>query len=487
MAKNSTKPIKAKQVKNGQKTARRQTAKAGHSSGHSSGRPSGRVSKRPSGRVSGPPDPRLLALQILTSVFAGGQMLDRALADCGLDQLASRDRAFVRLLTGAVLRHHGQLAAMLAGHLTRKPPLPGWLVLMIGAAQLYVLETPPHAAADTTVTLMRRAGQPRMAGLANAVMRRLAEAGKTGWQQRPATENLPERLQASWTSRFGATRTEALARLCQMPPPLDISVAADPQGWADRLGGPEIVRITHANSLRCAFDGDVSAMPGFAEGGWWVQDAAAALPARLLNALAGGLAGKDVLDLCAAPGGKTAQLAGLDARVTAVEKDHRRCQRLAANLDRLGLSATIINSDLLDWAPGQPVPAILLDAPCSASGTIRRRPDLLVRKDFADLSGLAGLQAKMLARAASWLAVDGLIVYATCSMEAEEGEQVISACLDRPDNQLELVPLTADLLGPFAAALADDNNSPGWLRVMPDCLEGGNDGFFIACLRHVRS
>ena len=450
------------------------------------------------------PDARLTALAILQAIFTDGQRLDQALASRQMAGLTGRDRAFVRMLAGAVLRHHGQLASLLKQQLDRPPKNKGWLVLMLGAAQLFVLDTPAHAVVDTTVRLMRAAGQPRLAGLANAVMRRLAEKKPALWQATSAADNLPEKLRASWTGRWGAARTEQLCQLFQEPPPLDISTRANPEKWAERLGGTRL----YGNSLRCQFDGDVAAMPGFAEGAWWVQDAAAALPVWLLDQMLGGLAGKQLLDLCAAPGGKTAQLAAAGANVQAVESDRQRAGRLAGNLARLQLDARIVEADILDWQPAAPPDAILLDAPCSASGTIRRRPDLLVRRNFADLDRMARLQGQMLARACDWLAPGGVLVYVTCSMEAEEGEAVIADFLARPDCPVRLADLpdeiAAEAAGPFADCLkqaaadkgasgkgASGKGAPGkgasGLRVMPDCLAGGNDGFFIACLRHIRS
>jgi 16S rRNA (cytosine967-C5)-methyltransferase len=436
------------------------------------------------------PDPRQTALSILQAVFADGQRLDQALAIRQMGQLAARDRAFVRLLTGAVLRHHGQLSAILKQQLDRPPKGKVWLVLMLGAAQLFVLDTPAHAVVDTSVRLMRAAGQPRLAGLANAVLRRLAENKSGLWQATCAADNLPEKLRASWSGRWGAARTEQLCQLFQTPPPLDISVREAPEKWAERLGGTWL----YGNSLRCQFDGEVTAMPGFAEGAWWVQDAAASLPVWLLDQLLGGLADKQLLDLCAAPGGKTAQLAAGGATVQAVEIDPQRADRLADNLARLELTAEIIEADILDWQPAELKDAILLDAPCSASGTIRRRPDLLVGRDFADLDRMARLQGQLLARACDWLVAGGVLVYVTCSMEAEEGEAVIADFLARPDCPAQLVDLAAEIpaeaAGDFADCLqlaAADKAHPlprGGLRVMPDCLAGGNDGFFIACLRH---
>lgn len=433
------------------------------------------------------PDPRLTALTILQAVFAEGQRLDQALATRQMAQLEARDRAFVRLLAGAVLRHHGQLAAILKQQLDRPPKGKGWLVLMLGAAQLFVLDTPAHAVVDTSVRLMRAAGQPRLAGLANAVMRRLAENKTALWQATCAADNLPEKLRASWSQKWGADRTEQLCQLFQEPPPLDITARETPEKWTEKLGGTRL----YGHSLRCQFDGDVAAMPGFAEGAWWVQDAAAALPVWLLEQMLGGLAGKKTLDLCAAPGGKTAQLAAAGAMVQAVEKDPHRTRRLADNLARLQLPAEIVEADILNWQPSEKKQAILLDAPCSASGTIRRRPDLLVRRDFADLDRMARLQGRLLARACEWLAPDGVLVYVTCSMEVAEGEAVIADFLARPDCPVRLADLCAEIpagtAGPFADCLkqAGADTPASGLRVMPDCLEGGNDGFFIACLRHM--
>ena len=418
---------------------------------------------------------RTVIYDILVSVDEG-ITLDRALASNQvLPKLDDRDRRFVRLLAATCLRHRGQLEKVLAPLVTRRPfgaQANANLILLMGAAQLLLLETAPHAAVDNTVELMRQTGFERLCGLANAVMRRLTREGGELFAATHAVDNLPEWLQRSWRHYWGDAATIEMANLAMLPPPLDISVKDDAKGWVETLKAKHIA----GNSLRREFDGDPSLLTGFDDGAWWVQDAAAALPAQLLNVTAG----QTVIDLCAAPGGKTAQLIVAGGTVTAVDNNRKRLDRLRRNLKRLRLSASLVLVDGIDYRPNAPVDKVLVDAPCSATGTIRRRPDILRKRDAENINALQQLQWKLATTALGWLRAGGRMVYSTCSLQPEEGEDVVSAIIDGAHGQYTIDPIAPDEAGIFARSITDN----GCIRILPNdyCDIGGVDGFFIARL-----
>jgi 16S rRNA (cytosine967-C5)-methyltransferase len=275
---------------------------------------------------------------------------------------------------------------------------------------------------------------------------------------------MPDWLYASWEAAYGADGARAIAESGLTQPPLDLSVKEDAEGWAEQLGG----RLLEGGTIRLDDAAPVESLPGFAEGAWWVQDWAASLPARLL----GDVKGLQVLDACAAPGGKTAQLAAAGAIVTALDQSERRLVRLNENLERLGLQAECVAQDLLKWKPGRLFDAILLDAPCTATGTLRRHPEMVWRVSSEDIGESAKLQARFLARAAGWLKPGGRIVYSVCSLQPQEGEQRVQAfLLSHPGFRLDQ---TAS--APFAQG--------GQLRTHAGKAgaQGGMDGFYAACL-----
>jgi 16S rRNA (cytosine967-C5)-methyltransferase len=374
------------------------------------------------------------------------------------------------------LRRFGEADALVAARLD-KGPLPAKqtalrALLAMGAAELLFLATPAHAAIDSAVSLARSrkplAGQ---AGFVNAVLRRLHRECPDGAAPRPLA-NLPDWLSSRWTGHYGAAVTLAIARAQIEEPPLDITVKADPTLWAERLQA----EILPTGSLRRTAGGAIGALPGYEEGAWWVQDAAAALPARLL----GDVAGQRVLDLCAAPGGKTAQLAAAGAAVTALDRDAGRLARLELNLRRLGLRAAYECADAIAWTPKGRYPRILLDAPCSATGTMRRHPDLVWLKRESDLPQLAAQQAALLDAAADALEPGGLLVYSVCSLEPDEGEAQIDAFLARKPRFVR-DPVSSD----EHPGLATFITTTGALRTTPADwpLHGGLDGFFACRLR----
>ena len=412
------------------------------------------------------------------------QELDVAHGDSALQALAARDRALVRAILGAALRHRGQIASVLDTLIEKPiPERTGRVddILHIGAAQILFLDVPDHAAVSLAVTIaeLDRRARPYKA-LVNGVLRRLArERDDLLTQFSEPWRNTPVWLYARWQAAYGEDRAAAIAAAHLLEPNLDLTVKADASSWAERLGG----RVVAADTVRLTnHSGRIEQLAGYETGAWWVQDAAASLPARLL----GDVAGKRVADLCAAPGGKTAQLAAAGANVTAVDISAPRLKRLADNLRRLGLSADSIVSDLRTWQPDAPFDAILLDAPCSATGSIRRHPDVAWTKTEADIAALVAVQREILDRTIEWLSRGGVLVYCTCSLQPEEGERQVEAILARRSD-LRRVPVTPDEIGGLAEAVTPD----GDLRTLPSMLSaeppqaGGLDGFFAARMRRV--
>jgi len=425
---------------------------------------------------------RRAALDVLTSCLDKGQPLDDALARhtgfAGLDPRAldPRDRAFVRLLLATTLRRLGEIEEVLDTLVER--PLEGAnsagaQVLRLGAAQLLFLGTPAHAAVDTSVRLVEGAGLHHLKGLVNAVLRRIARDGAALLGDRdPARLNTPVWLWESWTAAYGEETTRAIAAAHLIEAPLDLTTRADADFWAGQLEAEKLPTGT----LRRTGGGHIAELPGFAEGAWWVQDAAATLPVRLL----GDVAGKRVADLCAAPGGKTMQLCAAGAHVTAVDISARRMARLGENLARAGLSAELVTADASKWTPQEKFDAILLDAPCSGTGTLRRHPDIAWLKDEEDVGRLTLTQDRLLLHAVDLLKPGGTLVYAVCSLQEDEGPARIEALLAR-EPRLKRVPVQPAEL----PALEDAVTPQGDVRTLPSMWpeRGGLDGFYIARLR----
>jgi 16S rRNA (cytosine967-C5)-methyltransferase len=429
---------------------------------------------------------RRAAAELLAAVLVKGQALDnvlgRSLETGGMFNLPPRDRALARAIVGTSLRRRGQLDHVLASFLERGMPANAGLlypILLSGAAQLIFLKTPPHAAIDLAVRLAQ--GDPRARRydkLVNAVLRRVARDGTRMAESLDAARvNTPDWLWTRWVNYWGAARAERIGAAHLVEPPLDLTVKSEAAGWAARLSG----RLLPTASVRLLPKGRIEELDGFGAGAWWVQDAAAALPARLL----GDVRGKRVADLCAAPGGKTAQLALAGASVVAVDASETRLKRLTANLDRLGLAVTPVMADAATWQPEERFDAILLDAPCSSTGTIRRHPDIPYVKSPQDIAALALLQARLLDNAAALLKAGGTLVYSTCSLEPEEGEAQIAALLVRNPG-LALDPIRPEEMFGKAEWLAG-----GCLRTFPFGLDlgtpewSGMDGFFAARLKCV--
>ncbi|MGI4950317.1 MAG: transcription antitermination factor NusB [Janthinobacterium lividum] len=399
---------------------------------------------------------RDIAFDLLTAVLDRRRSLDTALDGAAGDP---RDRAAGHRLAAAVLRRMGSLDAVLEPFLTRAPPDAVRHILRLGAAGLLLLDTPPHAAVGTAVDLARARKLAPFAGLVNAVLRRVAAAGPAALEALDAPRlDTPAWL---WTSWGGNAR--AIARAHAQEAPLDLTLR---DGSAMP---PDAVRLP-TGSVRLPAGTRVTELPGYEAGAFWVQDAAAALPAQLLATRPG----ERVADLCAAPGGKTAQLAATGASVTAVERDAGRLRRLHDNLARLQLDVTVVQADATSWTPEAKLDAVLLDAPCSATGTIRRHPDALRLKRPRDLAELTAGQDRLLAAAAAMLRPGGRLIYAVCSLQPEEAAPRLAAAGLRHD------PFTAEEL----AAIPQARTPEGYLRTHPGLWaeQGGMDGFFAARL-----
>jgi 16S rRNA (cytosine967-C5)-methyltransferase len=430
---------------------------------------------------------RRIAADILDNVLRRRRPLDEQLEEVAAHPdyaaLAERDRALVRRLVTSVLRRLGTLRHLLGQLLERGLPADAPRVetaLLLGAAQILWLDVADHAAVDLAVRLVqadRRAS--RYAGLVNAVLRRIAREGARRFADMDQTVlDTPAWLMARWVKNFGAQTAHAIAAAHAREPALDVTVKGDAEHWAEKLGG----RVLATGSVRAVVHGPVSQLPGYGEGAWWVQDAAAALPAKLF----GDLRGRTVADLCAAPGGKSAQLASAGAHVVAVDRAPARIERMRQNFARLRLEIQTIAADATQWRGG-PFDAVLLDAPCSSTGTIRRHPDIPWIKRESDLAALTALQTRLIDQAAKLLKPRGILIYCTCSLEPEEGDAIVRDLLSRHPNLCRL-PISADEFHGEAEWITPD----GDLRTLPchladdDSRMAGLDGFYAARMQRIK-
>ncbi|HYF55822.1 MAG TPA: RsmB/NOP family class I SAM-dependent RNA methyltransferase [Salinarimonas sp.] len=422
---------------------------------------------------------RRLAWTALSGALKSRTGLDEILDEAARRAaLPARDEALARAIAVAAFRRFGTIREALRGRLKEGLPADERLLalLVVGAAQVLLLDVPDHAAVATTVEVAR--GDRALlhyAGLVNAVLRRVAREREAILAGADPLADVPDWLARRWREAYGEEGLRALAAAHRAEAAVDITVPADPAPWAERLNAVPLP----TGSLRLLERTAITELPGFAEGAWWVQDAAAALPARLLAVRPG----ERVADLCAAPGGKTLQLASAGARVVAVDRSAKRLERLEANLARLRLEAEIRVADVLAL-PDEAFDAVLLDAPCSATGTLRRHPDVAWLKTDDDVLRLADLQSRLLDRAAALVRPGGRLVFCTCSLEPEEGERQAAGLLARrPD--LERVAIDANEIG----GMADLVTPAGELRTLPPLMpaiggaRGGMDGFFAARFR----
>lgn len=427
---------------------------------------------------------RRVALSLIHAIFIKKHNLDQAFDESGdFARLPPRDRAFVKMMVTTLIRRLGQIDDLIRRALSRpdQPLNPPILqtVLRMGAVQLMFMNVPDHAAVNTSVQLVEAEGHSRMKGFINAILRRIAADGKE-WltRQDAARLNTPEWLLKQWISDYGLKTTIDIAMANVVEPPLDITVkrADHIVQWAETLDA----QILPTGSLRLHNSKLVQDLAGFSDGMWWVQDTAASMPAKLF----GNIEGQTVYDLCAAPGGKTAQLASMGAHVISLDRSAKRVLRLQENMKRLGLEQNVKTeiADAAVWHPRDKAKYILLDAPCSATGTIRRNPDVPWMKNPQDVQSLMDLQVRLLNNAADMLDHGGILVYCTCSLQKDEGEyQIDRLLMARPD--LQRMPITSNEIGDIRDAITPE----GYARLFPQHLGqlGGMDGFFMARLRKI--
>lgn len=428
---------------------------------------------RPTPRSQMPPRPvdppgvptRRAALKLLDAVLRRGQALEAALHNA-TQGLEGPDRALAHAIAAETLRRLPDLDALIDGMTPRALPedAKARMVLRIALTQMLVLGTPAHAAIATALPLVDGGPRKLVHGVIGALDR--AAAGL------PARIGLPGPVALRWRAAHGEAMVDAAAAALASRAPLDLTFkdAAGTADWAERLGGVSLA----PGHVRLPADSPVPDLPGYGDGAWWVQDLAASLPARMLGAGEG----RAIIDACAAPGGKTMQLAAQGWRVTALDRSPARLDRMATNLARTGLSADLVAADALGWMPETPVAAVLLDAPCSATGIFRRHPDVLHRVGERQIAELAEAQRALLDHVAGWIAPGGLLVYATCSLETAEGENQIARFLSDHGDFNVISPL------PEALPAGISPKQEGWIRTGPADLAGagGVDGFFIAML-----
>ena len=422
---------------------------------------------------------RICAVSMLDDVLQRKQALDQVLEQNDVfKSLPSRDKAFTRMMVSTALRRLGQIDDLIEKAVEKEAPRNVTLqnILRLGVTQVAFMDVPDHAAVDTSVGLAENLGMERQKAFVNGVLRTITRVGRE-WLERQdeGRLNTPEWLLKIWIEDYGLGMAAQIAAANLSEAPLDITIKDEGSRnfWASNFKATEMTTGT----LRKTSGGNVTEMHGFDEGHWWVQDASAAIPARLM----GDVQGQEVLDLCAAPGGKTLQLAAMGAHVVALDRSANRLKRLSQNIERMGLGecVEIVAADASTWQPKEPAPYILLDAPCSATGTVRRHPDVMHLKSPKDIAGLESIQTRIFENAFEMLMPGGVLVYCTCSLQKSEGEDQVAALLAKYANASRL-PITAAELGGFDEAITEE----GDLRILPfhQAALGGMDGFYIARL-----
>jgi 16S rRNA (cytosine967-C5)-methyltransferase len=423
---------------------------------------------------------KLLAAVIERKISLDG-MLDPVHGNPAYKALSDADRALTRAILTSALRHLPRIETAINSLI--ETPLPEGAralhhVLVVAATQILHLDVPAHAAVDLAVEQANRDPRNRrFAKLVNAVLRRMVREKEIILAQTAAVSPVPAWFFDRLVRAYGEEQARLIAEAQLEPPALDLTVKAEPERWAEKLSG----KVLPTGSVRLpAFEGSVTALAGFDDGEWWVQDAAASIPAKLF----GELEGRTIADLCAAPGGKTAQLAAAGARVFAVEQSANRLARLKDNLSRLKLEADFVGADLFTFKPEELLDGVLLDAPCSSTGTTRRHPDVLWTKGPQDIEKLAALQEKMLRHALTLVKPGGLVVFSNCSLDPLEGEALVARVLaDTPT--VERVPIDPQDWRGLESAIS----TVGEFRTTPAMLPsaggfaGGMDGFFASVLR----
>lgn len=417
---------------------------------------------------------RIAAMDLIDAAREKRSGFDEALTKAAYLGMSEIDRSFARALTMLVLRRLGQLDAVIAAKTKKAPPEPVRALLRIGLAQIGFMSVPDFAAVSTTVKLAERNANTRpYKGLINAILRGVIREG--GLKKPDPNRLAPDWLFARWKANYGADDAKGIALVLTEEPATDLSfkTKAALDAHAAALEGTPLGGL----SLRSALRGDIRDWAGFDDGDWWVQDAAAAVPVALL----GDLTGKIAVDLCSAPGGKTLQLIAAGARTVAVDRSKGRLARIEENLGRSGFTAEVVMADAEAWDDARTFDVVLLDAPCSSTGTLRRQPDVLWATRPADIAKLADVQHRLLDASARRVAPGGRLVYCTCSLEREEGETQVLAFLRRHP-EFSLVRIDAEAAHRDSGVPAESVRPEGWLRLLPHQRPGGQDGFFIAVI-----
>jgi len=427
---------------------------------------------------------RMCALSILGEVLNRKNPLDVVLDRSeSFAALPRRDRGFARMLVTTTLRRLGQIDDLIASVQKRPDAIKTPVlhhILRMGVCQIFFMEVADHASVDTAVRLAEHQGLERQKGFVNAILRNLIRDGQKRLDNQDGGRlNTPEWLLKIWINDYGMKTAAQICEAHMKEAPLDITVkdVADRPYWGNVLQASEL----STGTLRRISGGNIREMDGFDDGKWWIQDAAAAIPAMLF----GDVRDTKVIDFCAAPGGKTLQLASMGAYVTAIDRSAKRLKRLEENLERMGLNDNvhIEVSDAAAWKSVEAPTHILLDAPCSATGTMRRHPDTGYLKSETDIAGLVSIQVRLLNHAADILAVGGTLIYCTCSLQKSEGEQQIDAFLQSHSN-FERKVITAKEVGDYEELV----NQNGDIRILPFDLsaQGGIDGFFVSRLQKIK-
>lgn len=420
---------------------------------------------------------RLAAIKALEAIFSRGDFFDLIAGDESFRILKPEDKSLVRATVYTVLRDCDIIDAAIA-IFCQKPIAPNkqeaMQAMRVGFAQIFIMKMPEHAVVDSVVSAVKNTSARYLADLVNAVLRgALRELKQLPEPVMPRT--LPEWMWQSWLDAYGEEAATAAVNASLKAAPLDITVRGAKEAWARKLGGV----VLSDNVIRIEARPDVANLPGYAEGIWWVQDAASSIPARLL----GNISGLNVLEIGAAPGGKTAQLAAAGAKVTALDRSGKRLDKLRQNMERLKLSVDVVHADVFEYEPQKRFNAILLDAPCTATGTMRRHPEIAFIRRESDMADMVEVQSEMLDRAAGWLEVGGVMVYCVCSLQPEEGERQIDEFLSRNTNYTRMKMFGDEMPWLDEPWLTKSGDA----RILPHFMadKGGMDGFFIARLmRH---
>ncbi|PHS22448.1 MAG: hypothetical protein COA85_11465 [Robiginitomaculum sp.] len=419
---------------------------------------------------------RIWAANAITAILDHGHSMDDFLAGSnGFTAMSQRDRALARAIAGTVLRRLGQVDIILALYLAKPlPPKTGLMraILRCATAEILFLRSPAFAIVSEAVSMAASKGKTRaFRHLANAVLRKVAAEGPERLKEIPATVNIPDWLCQSWQEAYGEAAIEEAAKVLIEDQPTDLTVFRELADWTEKLSGTPIGEQSLRISPSDRQAGDITKWTGFEGGAWQVQDVAAALPALILKPRAE----EYIIDLCAAPGGKTAQLAASGARVTAVERSQSRLTRLDQNMKRLGLNVQSVCADALQWKPETLADAVLVDAPCTATGIFRRHPDVLALKTPEQVNDMAERQFSILKAAASMLRPGGRLIYCVCSAQVEEGEEIARRALE----ELPLGPLAIET-GPLS--YVETFIKENYLRIPPGAWDdkGGLDAFYIA-------